>query len=102
MSLHAGVRAQVIAASPEAKPGGAGFEQLRDDARRYLEEASRLLVTRQPQLLAIGGPSGTGKSTLAYALAPALGHAPGARVLRSDVIRQRLLAVPPETRLTPT
>ena len=101
MSLHAAIRAHVTAASPEAKPGSASFEQLRGDARRYFAEASRLLVTRQPQLLAIGGPSGTGKSTLAYALAPALGHAPGARVLRSDVIRKRLLALPPETRLPP-
>jgi predicted kinase len=49
--------------------------------------------------VAIGGLSGTGKSTLAYGLAPALGVAPGARVLRSDVIRKRLAGVAPEARL---
>jgi predicted kinase len=46
-------------------------------------------------LVAIGGLSGTGKSTLAAALAPSL----GARVLRSDVIRKRIFGVAPETRL---
>ena len=54
-----------------------------------------LLRPRSCRLVAIGGLSGTGKSTLAAALAPSL----GARVLRSDVIRKRLFDVAPETRL---
>jgi predicted kinase len=51
------------------------------------------------RLIAIGGLSGTGKSTLAAALAPELGARPGARVLRSDVIRKRLFGLEPEARL---
>jgi hypothetical protein len=39
----------------------------------------------------VGGLSGTGKSVLAAALAPGLGPAPGAVVLRSDVERKVLL-----------
>ena len=65
----------------------------RDEARRYLAHASDLLKPRPPRLLAIGGLSGTGKSTVAYGLAPELGGVPGARVLRSDVIRKRLFGV---------
>src|SRR5580704_11683175 len=53
------------------------------------------------RLIAIGGLSGTGKSTLAAGLAPELGARPGARVLRSDVIRKRLFGLDPEARLQP-
>ncbi|MDR3534848.1 MAG: AAA family ATPase, partial [Rhodopila sp.] len=54
-----------------------------------------------PLVIAIGGLQGTGKSTLARALAPDLGAAPGALVLRSDEIRKRLHAMAPEARLPP-
>jgi predicted kinase len=50
-------------------------------------------------LLAIGGLSGTGKSTLARAVAPRLGALPGALQLRTDVLRKRLAGVAPEQRL---
>jgi hypothetical protein len=43
--------------------------------------------------------SGSGKSTIAAALAPELGLRPGARVLRSDVIRKLALGAAPESRL---
>jgi uncharacterized protein len=101
MSMHAAIRAHVSAAAIQGKPPDDGLDRSRRDAQRYLDEASSLLVSREPAILAIGGPSGTGKSTLAYAIAPGLGHLPGARVLRSDVIRKRLAGVPPETQLTP-
>ena len=42
-----------------------------------------------PCLVAVGGLPGTGKTRLARALAPELGAAPGALVLRSDEIRKR-------------
>jgi predicted kinase len=50
-------------------------------------------------LVAIGGLPGSGKSTLARALAPSLGAAPGALILRSDEIRKRRHAAAPEQRL---
>lgn len=102
MSMHAAIRAHVTMAAPQARPGGEAFDQSRRDGRRYLDEALSLLVTQKPQILAIGGFSGTGKSTLAYAIAPELGNLPGARVLRSDVIRKRMMGVPPEMRLPPS
>ena len=55
----------------------------------------------RPCLLAIGGFSGTGKSTLALGLAPSVGAVPGAVVIRSDEIRKRLCGVSPLDRLGP-
>jgi predicted kinase len=52
-------------------------------------------------MIAIGGVSGTGKSTLAAALAPELGPRPGARVLRSDVLRKLQFGASPESPLPP-
>jgi predicted kinase len=49
--------------------------------------------------VAIGGLSGSGKSTAAAAVAAQIGAAPGARVLSSDRIRKRLHGVAPQTRL---
>ncbi len=88
LSLRAMVRAHV-----EAKRGTAGV------ATRYLAAASAYLQPNPAVVVAIGGLPGTGKSTLARALAPELGNAPGALVLRSDEIRKRLHAVAPEEQL---
>ena len=65
----------------------------------YLAAALDYLQPAQGQVVAIGGLPGTGKSTVARALAPNLGAAPGALVLRSDEIRKRLHGVAPEQRL---
>jgi len=62
-------------------------------ARDYLSARPR------PQLIAIGGLSGSGKSSVAHALAPHLGAFPGAVHVRSDVERKRLFSVPSEERL---
>ena len=91
LSLRAMVRAHV-----EAKRGHA------DAASRYLAAATDYLSPHAPIVIAIGGLPGTGKSTLARALAPGIGGAPGALVLRSDEIRKRMHGVPPEQRLPPT
>ena len=50
-------------------------------------------------MIAIGGLSGVGKSSVAQALASGFSPAPGAWVIRSDVLRKRLFDYPPETKL---
>ena len=100
LACRAAVRAKVTAMEARLSRGEAA-ERDRALARTYLEEAEAFLRPSRPRLIAIGGLSGTGKTTLAARLAPGLGAAPGAIVVRSDVIRKRLFGLPPETRLGP-
>ncbi len=87
LSLRAFIRAHVAATR-----GQDGLALLRA-ARTYLA------LRPPPRLVAVGGLQGTGKSWLARRIAPALGAAPGALVLRSDETRKRRAGVAPETRL---
>lgn len=93
LSVRAGVRAMVAIASLSVEPKAAA------DAQAYLDLADALLRPARPRLIAVGGFSGTGKSTIATGLAPDFAPAPGARIIRSDVLRKSLLGVAPETRL---
>ncbi|HLY54105.1 MAG TPA: AAA family ATPase [Stellaceae bacterium] len=98
LALRAAIRAQVRATAARQQ---AGDPDIVSEARTYLDLAERLLDPVAPRLIAVGGPSGSGKSTVARELAPPLGRAPGARVIRSDMIRKRLAGVAPETPLPP-
>lgn len=100
LSCRAAVRAHVKAAQTT------GAQDAEKEARAYLEEAIAFLAPARPQLIALGGVSGTGKSTLARAVAPTIGPAPGAVILRSDVLRKSLWGVAqnvplPETAYAP-
>lgn len=99
LSMRAAVRAHVEASAADRQSGKAEREEKRRAARAYLASALGFLDRSPPLLIAIGGVSGTGKSTLAASLAPLVGGAPGARWLRTDVMRKRMAGVPPETRL---
>lgn len=101
LSVRAAVRAQVSAAAGRRGHQPARAREAFAQAVRYLVLARGLLAPPAPCLVAVGGLSGTGKSTLAYGLAPSLGRPPGARVLRSDVVRKRAAGVRPEARLPP-
>jgi aminoglycoside phosphotransferase family enzyme/predicted kinase len=79
----------------------AGHNNAPDAARAYLAAAEAHLQPCAPQLIAVGGLSGSGKSTVSRALAPSLGGAPGAVVLRSDELRKRLWGCDPLTPLPP-
>ncbi|MEQ8354332.1 MAG: AAA family ATPase [Kiloniellaceae bacterium] len=99
LSARAAVRAKV-AASLEAVAGAAPEKShRRAEAEAYFRRAGAYLAPGEPRLVAIGGLSGTGKTTLARALAPLLGRAPGALHLRSDILRKRLAGVPENQRL---
>jgi len=101
LSCRAAVRAKVTATAAAASEEKARAAALDDEARRYLDDAQSRLVPPAPRLIAIGGLSGSGKSTLAAGLAPLLDGPAGAVVLRSDVIRKRLLGRAPSERLGP-
>lgn len=101
LSCRAAVRAKTSATAARVQSDANRTSELQDLARDYLRMAYDLLSAPPPRLIAIGGLSGSGKSTLALALAPSIGAAPGALVLRSDEIRKRLCGVPPLQRLGP-
>lgn len=70
-------------------------------ARAYVHAALEHLNWPAPELQAVGGLSGSGKSTFARTLAAKLGAAPGAVILRSDEIRKRLWGRRPTEPLPP-
>jgi uncharacterized protein len=96
MSIRAAVRAKVGAERLRFAHNKKAAEQ---SARDYLALALDLLASPAARLIAIGGLSGTGKSALARALAPEVGAAPGAVILRSDIERKALLGVAETARL---
>ena len=100
LSCRAAIRAHVVAAAraSASRPESDGDGES-DHARAYLDLARTCLESRLPRLIAIGGLSGSGKSTVARLLAPDLGGVPGALVLQSDVVRKQLFGADPETRL---
>lgn len=65
-------------------------------ARNYLTLALKYAREARPALIVVCGMSGTGKSTLAYLLQNRVGF----DLLRSDVVRKRLIGVAPTTRLS--
>jgi uncharacterized protein len=90
MSLRAAIRAHTGVAAARTQRDTGKSQRETATAQSYFAMAQALLVSPPPRLVAIGGLSGTGKSTLARGIAPALGAAPGARLLHSDAIRKRL------------
>ncbi len=99
LATRALVRAKVTASAEAAQEDAMRREALREEAKTYLKEGLAYLAPAPPCLIAIAGLSGTGKTTLARALAPSLGAAPGAVHLRSDVIRKELWGVGEQDRL---
>jgi aminoglycoside phosphotransferase family enzyme/predicted kinase len=97
VAVRAAVRAHVTATQAEDADDRA--DRLGAEARAYFQLAQSLLQPVPVRIVAIGGFSGSGKTTVAEALAPKIGPAPGARIIESDRIRKAMHGVPPETRL---
>jgi aminoglycoside phosphotransferase family enzyme len=102
LSCRAAIRAHTAVATAEAIADEGRRRELLHDACALMDRAIDYLADRKPRLIAIGGLSGTGKSTLAYGLAPTLDGCPGAVVIRSDVVRKQLMGVPDTVRLPQT
>jgi hypothetical protein len=97
LSTRATIRAKVELLRASLDPESRG--EARRRATSYVLLARDYLERQRPHLIAIGGLSGSGKSSVAQALAPHLGVFPGAVHVRSDVERKRLFGVGAEERL---
>lgn len=98
LSVRAAIRAMVEVQSAGYAPDAT---ELTHDARTYMRQALRYLDPEAPVLVAIGGYSGTGKTTIARAIAHRIGAAPGAVLVRSDIVRKTLMDCAPLERLGP-
>lgn len=98
IAMRAVIRAHVTARMSQDAEAQAR-DALVAEARDYLKLAEAAMRAGAPVLVGIGGLSGSGKSTVAAALAPTLAPIPGARVLSSDRIRKALFGAAPTDRL---
>lgn len=99
LSCRAAVRAKTSATAANLQTDPRRKRELEDASRDYLAMARQLLQPPPACLIAVGGFSGTGKSTLARMLAPMIGAVPGAVLIRSDEVRKQLCGVDPLQRL---
>ena len=100
IAMRAGVRAMVLLDRAAQHHGNAANDD-RAGAIAYLENAASEVAPSMPRLVAIGGYSGTGKTTVARRLAPGLEPCPGALHLRTDVERKLMAGVGLDQRLPP-
>ncbi|ALK08513.1 AAA family ATPase [Blastochloris viridis] len=92
VSMRAQIRAKVNAARRALVQGDAAAAA-GADAVRYFRLACVAIAPPPPRLVVVAGLSGTGKSSVARAIAGRLAPLPGALVERSDVERKRLCGV---------
>jgi len=97
MAIRAAVRAHVTATQVEES--NKDTDRLVAEARAYFDLALSLLDPVPRILIAIGGLSGSGKTTVTEALAAHVGAPPGARIVESDRIRKAMHGVQAETKL---
>lgn len=102
LSCRAAVRAKVSAIAEASQGAASAAASLRAEAMAYFEEAAAYLTPKPARLIGIGGLSGTGKTSLARALSPGVGAAPGALHVRSDVLRKQLFGVAETVPLPPS
>jgi uncharacterized protein len=101
LSMRAAIRARVTVARME-RAAAAERAGIAKSARAYFAFAARAIVPPAPKFIAVGGLSGTGKTRLAFALAPHIEPMPGAVIVRSDVERKALFSVGETERLPPS
>ncbi len=93
MAMRAGIRVHVAASRFIQATDNSSKVAFKEQACQFLAQAKEYLSAQSstPVAIAIGGYSGSGKSTAAAAIAPQIGMTPGALRIRSDEIRRLLI-----------
>ena len=94
IAVRAAIRAMVLVQTATSAGSDACPE-----AVQYLKDGLAVLSPAPVSLVLVGGMSGTGKTTVARALAPLIGATPGAIHLRSDLERKVMRGADAQTRL---
>jgi len=90
ISIRASIRAMTTAQSASALKGNAQrVSEIKREAQSYFALAEWVLSPKAPIVVAVGGFSGSGKSTVSKALAGRLCSLPGAVLLQSDAERKQ-------------
>lgn len=101
MSMRAAIRAKVALSTAQVEDPQRAKTDI-GASRRYFAFARQFLTGDKPTLVAVGGLSGSGKTTISALLAPECGRPPGAVHLRSDIERKRLFGAADTDRLPPS
>ena len=99
LSTRSAVRAKIMVSGAEAQEEPTIRKAMLEQSRQSFQAARRQIEPAGPVLIGVGGFSGSGKSTMAQALAQSVCPVPGAIHLRSDIIRKRLYGRAPAERL---
>lgn len=105
MSLYQSVRAMRRAhvwAKKTTILKGISRRQAIREARGYFDLACHFMTPFHPILIACGGLSGSGKSRVAREIGGLMNPAPGAVIVRDDIVRKQILGLKPEQTLDPT
>ncbi len=97
-SLRAAGRAAVCAKKSTLMHGWDKRHLVRQ-ARVYFDLACHFVSGCCPVLIACGGLSGSGKSRVARELGGLLDPAPGAVILRDDIVKKQIAGIPPDQEL---
>ena len=97
VSLRSAIRAHVML--ERINRNAFARAEIMPSAQAYFALARQLIHPCPPTLVAVGGLSGTGKTVLARALAPAFPPQPGAVVMRTDVLRKQYFGIKETERL---
>ncbi len=100
LSLRAAIRAMTGLHALAYQDEASGEESVRE-IKSYASLAANLLTPGWPTLVAIGGISGSGKTSIAREAAPLIGATPGALHLRTDVERKVMQGVSLDQQLSP-
>lgn len=98
LALYQSVRAASRAAVCIRKAAllkGLEKRQMRHNARVYFELARHFMTPFKPILICCGGLSGSGKSRIAREIGGLMNPAPGAVILRDDIIKKQMVGLAP-------